>query len=337
MLVMIVDASRSSLLHLPRLVEQLQGVETATFVDPELALSTAADRKYDVAIVDHIMPRVNGITFIRRMRAMSHHARIPIVMFTATEEEAVRLEALDAGATDFLSKTPRPLELKVKIRNLIVLAEAMRKLDDRVAWLGREVDKATRDLLAREEEMIFRLSKAVEYRDNDTGDHTLRVATYSRMIAEELGLEAADCRGIFLASPLHDIGKVAVPDSILLKPGRLDGKETEAIRTHAEIGRRILGDSTSDLMRLAAEIAGNHHERWDGNGYPRGLAGDAIPLPARIVAVADVFDALTTERAYKVAMPPEEALALLERERGHHFDPACLDAFLAAYARVGRD
>ena len=337
MLVMIVDDSRSSLLHLQRLVEQLHGVETATFMDPELALLAAAERKYDIAIVDHIMPNVNGITFIRRMRGMSHHARVPIVMFTASERESVRLEALDAGATDFLSKTPRPLELKVKIRNLVVLAEAMRKLDDRVAWLGREVDKATRDLLAREEEMIFRLSKAVEYRDNDTGDHTLRVATYSRMIAEELGLEAAECRGIFLASPLHDIGKVAVPDSILLKPGRLDGKETEAIRTHAEIGRRILGDSTSDLMRLAAEIAGNHHERWDGNGYPRGLAGDAIPLPARIVAVADVFDALTTERTYKVAMPPKEALALLERERGHHFDPACLDAFLTAYARVGRD
>ena len=178
--------------------------------------------------------------------------------------------------------------------------------------------------------MVFCLSKALEYRDTDTNDHTYRVASYSRMIAEKLGLTEKDCRSIYLASPLHDIGKVAIPDAILLKPGKLDEQERETIKTHAAIGARILSDSNFDLINLAAKIAESHHERWDGAGYPLGRSGEAIPLCARIVAIADVFDALTTERPYKKALPLEEALAVLRAERGRHFDPACLDAFLSA-------
>ena len=333
MLVMIVDDSRSSLLQLQNLTMQAADVRTAVFTDPQAALAAASKQKYGVIIVDHIMPKMDGITLIRHLRALDHHDQIPIVMFTATTDVSVRLDALKAGATDFLSKSHDAIELKVKIRNLVRLAEAMQKVDDHVACLAREVEAATRSLLAREEEMIFRLSKAVEYRDNDTGDHTVRVARYSKLICEELGLPPDECRAIYLASPLHDLGKVAIPDSILLKPGRLDETETNTIRTHTQIGERILGDSTSDLMRLAAEIAGNHHERWDGQGYPRGLSGEAIPLCARIVAVADVFDALTTRRPYKQAMSFDEAMACLERERGRHFDPACLDAFVSAVTR----
>ena len=335
MLVLIVDDSKSSLLHLSRLLGEFPGVETDAFVDPQAALLSASEqRRYDLVIVDHIMPGMDGITFIRRMREMGgDHARMPIVMFTATLEDAVRLQALEAGATDFMSKSPDPFELKVRVRNLIVLADAMRRLDDQVAWLACEVEKATSNLLTREEEMIFRLSEAVGFRDNDTGDHTLRVANYSRMIAEELGLDAGKCRGIFLASPLHDLGKVAIPDNILLKPGPLDASEMSVVRTHAEIGQRLLEDSSCDLMRLAAQIAGGHHERWDGHGYPKGVSGEDIPLPARIVAVADVFDAMTTERPYKRALSSASAIEYLEKERGGHFDPACVDAFLSAYMR----
>jgi putative two-component system response regulator len=205
-----------------------------------------------------------------------------------------------------------------------------------VAEQAREIEKATQALLAREEEMVFRLSKALEYRDNDTNDHTLRVAMFSRMIAERLGLSRQECDSIYLASPLHDIGKVAIPDGILLKPGRLDDDERAIVETHAEIGERILRGSASDLIKLAAQIAGGHHERWDGKGYPRGLSGETIPLAARIVAIADVFDALTTERPYKKALPVASALAILEAERGSHFDPACLDAFLSGYAETDR-
>jgi putative two-component system response regulator len=333
---MIVDDSRSSLLHLQQLTERDPGVRAMAFLDPEAALDGALKHRFDMAIVDHIMPKCDGITFIRRMRATEGHGQIPMVMLTATTDDAVRLAALEAGATDFLSKSQSPVELKVRLRNLIKLSDALRKLDDHVAEQAREIEKATQGLLAREEEMVFRLSKALEYRDNDTNDHTLRVAKYSRMIAERLGLSRQECRSIYLASPLHDIGKVAIPDGILLKPGRLDDDERATMNTHAEIGARILGDSASDLIKLAAQIAEGHHEHWDGNGYPKGLAGEAIPLAARIVAIADVFDALTTERPYKKAFPVSRALEILVAERGRHFDPACIDAFLLSYAEMDR-
>jgi putative two-component system response regulator len=334
MLAMIVDDSRSSLLHLRQLVKRESDVRAMAFLDPETALDAALNHRFDMAVVDHIMPKVDGITFIRRMRGTNGHGQIPMVMLTATTDDAVRLAAIEAGATDFLSKSQSPVELKVRLRNLIKLSNALRKLDDHVAEQAREIEKATQALLSREEEMVFRLSKALEYRDNDTNDHTFRVAKYSRMISERLGLSQQECRSIYLASPLHDIGKVAIPDGILLKPGLLDDDERAIINTHTEIGARILRGSASDLIKLAAQIAEGHHERWDGKGYPKGLSGEAIPLCARIVAIADVFDALTTERPYKKAVPVAGALAILEAERGRHFDPACLDAFLSAYAEM---
>lgn len=175
---------------------------------------------------------------------------------------------------------------------------------------------------------------AVEYRDNDTGDHTWRVARYSQIIAEAMGLPEEFCRCLYLAAPLHDVGKVAVPDGILLKKGRLDEAEFAVIRTHPVVGRRILGDSGSELICLAAEIAEAHHEKWDGSGYPHGLVGEAIPLSARIVAVADVFDALTTVRPYKGAMAFEEALGCIQVDSGRHFDPACVAAFTMAWDAI---
>jgi len=334
MLALIVDDSRSSLLRLQQLVEHESDVRAMAFLDPEMALDAAQNHRFDIAIVDHIMPKIDGITFIRRMRAMNGHAQVPMVMLTATSDDAVRLAALEAGATDFLSKSQSQVELKVRLHNLIKLSSALRKLDDHVAEQALEIEKATQALLSSEEEMVFRLSKALEYRDNDTNDHTFRVAKYSRMISERLGLSRQECRSIYLASPLHDIGKVAIPDGILLKPGLLDEDERAIIKTHAEIGARILRGSGSDLIKLAAQIAESHHERWDGSGYPKGLAGEAIPLAARIVAIADVFDALTTERPYKNALPIADALAILAAERGRHFDPTCLDAFLSAYAEM---
>ncbi len=334
MRVMIVDDSRSSLAELKALVEQFDAVEAEVFLDPEIALASANGQRYDMALVDYVMPKVDGIALIRQMRMTSLHREAPMVMITGSCEDEIKLQALEAGATDFLSKVHSRLEMTIKLRNLIRLADAMRRLDDHVAAQAREIERATRSLLRREEEMVFRLSKALEYRDTDTNDHTYRVASYSRMIAERLGLPQKECRSIYLASPLHDIGKVAIPDAILLKPGKLDGDEREVIQTHAAIGARILSDSNSELINLAAKIAENHHERWDGGGYPHGLSGEAIPLSARIVAIADVFDALTTDRPYKKALPLEEALAVLKAERGRHFDPICLDAFLAAIAAL---
>ncbi len=331
---LLVDDSAASLSNLTRLIEEASALTCVPFTDPWQALDAARTRAFDLVLVDYVMPGLDGIALTRRLRELAGYEQIPIVMVTSSLDERVRIEALEAGATDFLSKSPDAAELRVRLRNMVNLSVAMRKLNDQAALLARGVEAATRRLLDREEEIIFRLSLAVEYRDNDTGGHTYRVARYSTLLAEELGLPPATCRSIFLAAPLHDVGKVAVPDAILLKAGRLDPEEFAVIREHAAIGERILGGSTSDLIRLAAEIAGAHHERWDGKGYPRGLAGRLIPLPARIVAIADVFDALTSERPYKTAMTADAAFAYVVSERGGHFDPTCVDAFLAARDRI---
>lgn len=324
---LLVDDSPTMLLRLRLLIEAEPDVAVAALCEPTAALMEAQTRAFDLILVDYHMPEMDGITFIRQMRAVPHYAQVPIVMITSDVSDAARLAALDAGATDFLDKRSNGVELSVRLRNQISLARAVRRLDDQAVWLAGEVETAIRQLREREEEIIFRLALAVEYRDNDTGNHTWRVARYSQIMAEALSLPQELCRRIYLAAPLHDVGKVAIPDSILLKKGKLDATEFSAIRDHAEIGRRILDGSTSTLIQLAAEIAEAHHEKWDGSGYPHGRSGESIPLSARIVAVADVFDALTTQRPYKPAMPFEEALRIVQQESGRHFDPTCVTAF----------
>jgi putative two-component system response regulator len=334
MQVLLVDDSRSSLARLGELLGQIEDVSTTAFLDAESALAQAEKERFDLAIVDHIMPKMDGIAFIAGLSRTRFHKQTPKIMLTGTDESSVRMSALAAGATDFLNKSMRSDELLMRLRNAAELSRALRKLIDSVESQARELDLAAKQLLLREEEMVFRLSRALEYRDSETGDHAYRVAVYSRMIAERLGLPEHDCRALFLASPLHDIGKVAVPDAILLKRARLDDCERSIVQTHAEVGGRILSGSRVELITLAATIAAAHHERWDGEGYPLGLKGDAIPIVARIVAVADVFDALTSERPYKEPMPLGKALAIMQAESGRHFDPACVEAFLTAFGEL---
>ncbi|CAA2158907.1 Cyclic di-GMP phosphodiesterase response regulator RpfG [Methylobacterium brachiatum] len=331
---LLVDDSATMRLRLRQMLEAKPDVSVTDYADPAAALVEAQMRAFDLVLVDYHMPTMDGIAFIQQMRTIPHYAQVPIAMVTSDISDAVRLAALEAGATDFLDKSMRGVEQTVRLRNLIRLAKAVRRLAEQAAWLDGEVEAALRHMREREEEIIFRLSLAVEYRDNDTGDHTWRVARYSQIVAEALGLPAEVCRNLYLAAPLHDVGKVAIPDGILLKPGRLDPDEFALIKTHATIGQRILGGSTSELIRLAAEIAEAHHEKWDGSGYPKGLVGPQIPLSARIVAVADVFDALTTQRPYKEAMPFEAALDCIRADSGRHFDPACVEAFCARWPDI---
>lgn len=331
---LLVDDSRSALDFLKRLIESDGLAQATAFQNPLQGLAAARNHDFDIVLVDYEMPGMDGISFIRCIREMPKFADIPVVMITSIQTDDVRLEALEAGATDFLPKTPQGIEFSVRLRNLVNLGMASRKLSNRAADLAKDVAAATHKLQQSEEEIILRLALAVEYRDNDTGEHTLRVAKYSRLIAEQLGQSDRFCRNIYLAAPLHDVGKVAIPDQILLKPGRLDPDEMEVMRTHASIGGEILANSRSELIQLAALIACAHHERWNGTGYPSGLAGEDIPLCARIVMVADVFDALTMKRPYKEAMPIVEARDYLERQRGQEFDPACVDAFLARWSEV---
>ncbi|WP_182177681.1 HD domain-containing phosphohydrolase [Methylobacterium radiotolerans] len=331
---LLVDDSATMRMRLRLLLEAKPDMSVTDHGDPVAAMVEARTRAFDLVLVDCHMPGIDGIAFIRQMRTIPHYAQVPIVMVTSDISDAVRLAALEAGATDFLDKSMQGVELTVRLRNLIRLARAVRRLAEQAAWLDGEVEAALRHMREREEEIIFRLALAVEYRDNDTGDHTWRVARYSQIVAEGLGLAPEICRNLYLAAPLHDVGKVGIPDGVLLKPGRLDRDEFDLVKTHPAIGRRILGGSASELIRLAAEIAEFHHEKWDGGGYPHGLAGAAIPLSARIVAVADVFDALTTARPYKDAMSFDAALDCIRAESGRHFDPDCVAAFCARFPDI---
>ncbi|NDU85541.1 MAG: HD domain-containing protein, partial [Ferrovum sp.] len=226
------------------------------------------------------------------------------------------------------------VEFIARSNNMLALRAHQRNLQDRVSWLAQEVEKATADILLREREIVLRLSRAAEFRDPETGSHILRMAHYSRHIARNLGLTEAVQKRLFEAAPMHDIGKLGVPDVILLKPGRLRPEEFEIMKMHAIHGYDILKNSASDVLQAGAEIALTHHEKFDGSGYPRGLSGTEIPLFGRIVAVADVFDALTTKRPYKEAWPMEKATGFIIENSGKHFDPACVNAFFKSWDKV---
>jgi len=284
-----------------------------------------------MVLVDYMMPGMDGHEVVRRLRALPAARDVPIVMLTAANERSVRQKALELGATDFIAKPIEPSEVKARLSNLLALRRGHLRLKDRNVWLADEVRRATKTIADREEELILRLSRAAEFRDPETGAHIVRMAHFSRLIAQQLGLAEEDCELIQRAAPMHDVGKLGIPDGILLKPGRLDSAEMEIMRRHSRIGHSILDGSESKLIKLGAEIALTHHEKVDGGGYPSGLAGEAIPLPGRIVAVADVFDALTSERPYKLAWAPEQARAFLLENSGTHFDPNCITAFMAVW------
>ncbi|OFA08627.1 HD domain-containing phosphohydrolase [Duganella phyllosphaerae] len=295
----------------------------------QAALEWCTSNTPDLVVVDYLMPDIDGLAFLRRFRALPGMREVPVVMVTGATEVAIRHEALRLSANDFLTKPVNGIEFNVRIGNLLALQHARQQLAQRAETLDIAVRKATADIVAREHEAIHRLSRAAEFRDADTGFHLSRMAAYSRLIAVQLGLPEAECDLICDAAPMHDIGKVGIADAVLLKPGPLNDEERAIMQRHPQIGADILVGSESPLLQAGAVIAISHHERYDGGGYPHGLAGEAIPLYGRIIAVADVFDALTNARPYKPAWPLERAIDFLHAQKGTHFDPACVDALLA--------
>ncbi|MCF1453962.1 HD domain-containing phosphohydrolase [Agrobacterium vitis] len=330
----VIDDSRSTLLALRLELLEITGLEVETFADPEEAIRVCETRQFDLVLVDYNMPKRSGIEVITALRAMPNYELVPILMITSETETAVCLSALEAGATDFLRKSADPVELKARARNLLSLRRAQMELSLRADGLAAAVTAKSAALVASEEELIWRLARAMEYRDGETGDHVSRVAQISRLLAQDLGLDEDRQRKIYLAAPLHDVGKIGIPDGVLSKPGRLTDSERDMMRRHVDIGVKILENGTSDLLRVAERIAGGHHEKWDGTGYPKGLSGREIPLEARIVALADVFDALCSPRAYKPAWSLQDALDHIRREKGRHFDPACVEAFERQWSKI---
>lgn len=334
MRVIIVEDNATNLAVLCSIVSRMDNVECVGFVDPGEAMADLLIRSCDLAIVDFLMPGMNGIELIHAMRALPQHVHVPIVMITADADRRLRLNAIAEGATDFLTKPVEPIELRARVTNLLALREAQNALSQRAATLAMDVERATAHLQRREEEIVYRLARAIEFRDNETSEHVNRVAAVARIIAEEMQQADSFTRTLALAAPLHDIGKIGVPDAILNKPGRLDPAERAIMQEHAAIGAKILSDGDSDLVQMAAAVAAGHHERWDGSGYPRGLRGSAIPMAARITAVADVFDALCSERSYKPAWPVDVARDEILRSAGSHFDPECVAAFDRGWPRI---
>ncbi|MBT9568001.1 MAG: response regulator [Thiobacillus sp.] len=326
--VVIVDdrsTARSLLEGLARTLEP--GIAVESYSDPFDALAHMQIHTPDLIISDYRMPGMDGIEFTRHIRAEPHLADVPVIIVTVVEDRQIRYQALENGATDFLTRPIDPQECRARCLNLLALRRSQKALADRAQWLEDQVQLATSDVRSRERETLMKLAKAGEYRDEDTGNHIIRMSKYARLIAEELRLTAMECDEIEAASPMHDIGKIGIPDQILLKPGRHTSDEQAIMRRHPMIGHGILADSPSRFLQMGAVIALGHHEKFDGSGYPQGLAGEAIPLPARIAAVADVFDALTSKRPYKQAWTFEEALSLIRSESGKHFDPDCVRAF----------
>ena len=334
MKIVIVDDTPLNLLLMVKLVDRLPGVESHGFESPQEALTWCAHTEPDLIIVDYMMPDIDGLAFIRRVRASHKHEDVPILMVTANNERGVRYEALECGANDFLTKPIDAHEFEPRVRNMLKLREAHLATRQRAETLSVAVRKATAAILDRERETITRLARAAEFRDPETGAHIQRMSHYSAMIARRMGLGADFADALLLAAPMHDVGKLGIPDTILLKPGRLTVEEFEVMKRHPLIGHDILKDSASEVLRLGARIALSHHEKFDGTGYPQGSVGEAIPLEGRIVAVADVFDALTSSRPYKPAWPFARAIALLREGRGSHFDARCIDAFLSSWDEV---
>lgn len=332
--IVIIDDNQINVTLLKHMVKALPGAAAHCFLSSADGLAWCRDNDPDLIIVDYMMPPPDGLALIDAIRAMPDKAGVPMLMITASHENDVRYQALEKGANDFLTKPIDRIEFVARARNMLALRASQKAMIDRAAWLADEVGKATQAMMERERDTIFRLSRAAEYRDPETGAHILRMAHVSRLVGEQLGWSGPQLDLLLEAAPMHDIGKVGIPDSILLKPGRLDADEITIMRRHAAIGHGILAGSSSELLQLAAQIALSHHEKYDGSGYPHGLAGEAIPLCGRIVAVADVFDALTSVRPYKPAWEIDKARSYMAEQRGLHFDPVCLDAFFRCWDAV---
>jgi len=300
---------------------------------------------FDLVLLDLIMPGMDGFEVTRQIRDESEHADVPVLVVTALHEKEHRLRAVEAGANDFIAKPVDKTELKVRTASLLRMKEAHDAVKHHQAELEQtiqkktadlrqvlqEVTEAQRDYYRAQIETIERLGVAAEYKDEETGLHIKRMSGYCHTVARKLKLAPHECETIQYASPMHDVGKIGIPEAILLKPGKLDAKEWETMKRHPAIGAKILSGSSSELLQAGEVIALSHHEKWDGSGYPAGLAGEAIPLWGRICAVADVFDALTSKRPYREALPNEEAVEIMQEGRASHFDPQVLDVFLKAF------
>jgi len=333
--VVIIDDLFSSRLLLAEIVRQIDGkLNLELFDTPSRALEFCRTNRADMILTDYKLPEFDGVQLVRRLRDLPHCVDVPIVVITVVDDRRVRYEALEAGATDFLMKPLDEHETRARCANLLELRRHKIVLSDQARVLQYQVDKSVAEIHERELETLSKLAKAGEFRDRTTGNHLARMAKYSALIGSNLGLASETVHVLEFAAPMHDIGKIGIPDSILLKGGPLTPEQDVVMKNHPRMGYDILKGSPSKYLSMGAIIALGHHEKYDGSGYPTGMHGEDIPIVARVVAVADVFDALVSERPYKHAWTMEDGFAYLLSQKGKHFDASVVDAFLANTDRV---
>ena len=328
MSIVVIDDEPSNVTLLERILEWSNFRNVTSFTDPEKALAEIRRSPPDLVLLDLQMPQMDGFQMLEELRSNElANDHIPILVFTADIAPETRIRALSLGATDFLTKPGEATEIVLRVRNALEIRFLHHELKRHNLELETLVKERTSQLVTARLDALERLALAAEFRDDDTGEHTRRVGRVSAEIARLLKSTQALPEMLALAAPLHDIGKVGIPDSILLKPGKLTPEEFEVMKTHTTIGAKILGGSDVDIFSVAASIALNHHEKWDGTGYPNRLKGEEIPLTSRIVCVADVYDALLHRRSYKEPWPPEKAAAFIKERAGYEFDPEVVRVF----------
>lgn len=325
---LIVDDEEANVRLLARTLNQAGYDNISWTCDSREARTLYIRQRPDLILLDLQMPYLDGYQIMDQLSQVSEATYLPILVITGDLSPDTRQRALSMGAKDFIHKPFDPIEVQLRVRTLLETRFLYLRIQSQNHLLEVKVRERTRALEAAQLEILERLATAAEFRDDNTGQHTERVGQTSALVAQQLGWSDSQVGLMRRAAPLHDVGKIGIPDQILLKPGRLTAEEFDVIKTHSSIGARILSGSRFPLLQMAEQIALTHHERWDGNGYTPGVKGDSIPLPGRIVAVADVFDALTQQRPYKPAWPLADAFAEIERQRGGFFDPRIVDAFL---------
>jgi len=333
---LIVDDEEANVQLLRRILEASGYADIRSTNDPRAVEDLVDEVDPDLVLLDLLMPVMDGHEVLRLIREHTpEDAYRPVLVLTSDHSPEAKRRALSGGAKDFLTKPLSPSEVRLRVRNLLEARFLHQRLAQQNERLEERVQARTLELEQARIQTLQRLALAAEYRDDATGEHTKRVGSTAALIARELGWEEPRVKTMRLAAPLHDIGKIGIPDSILLSSGRLSREQFEVMKTHCAIGADLLAGTGVPLLDLAAEIALCHHERWDGLGYPRGLSGEKIPLSGRIVSVADTWDALTTERPYKGAWSEAQALGEVERNAGLQFDPEVVEAFLRTLARAG--
>jgi len=357
--ILIIDDDQRMLDALRRTLHRQSDDWAVTFLRrPEAAWEAMQQTPYDAVVTDVRMPGVNGLELLERIRQSERTKDVPVVVLTGLNDRGLKEKALELGAADLLNKPVEAGQLIARLRNVLQTKTYQDELRATNNLLAEKVQRQDADLAQTRMSIVCRLGMAAEFRDEDTGNHVIRVGSYSRAVAAAMGMPRSFLEMLLLAAPLHDIGKIGIPDSVLLKPGPLSDDEWAIMKRHCEIGECILREQSKvvvplfdwyaveprsmkntlenrdPVLDMAATIALTHHEKWDGGGYPQGLIGEAIPLESRIVAVADVFDALTSNRPYRSARPEEEALSIIENSVGSHLDPRVHAALIRSLPEI---